>query len=71
MVLLSCKTEGIKMNYKTFKQLVSQISEIKNEEEVWKASAEVDKSFQNGKINWDDEEMLMSLINIALKAYRA
>jgi len=44
--------------FKTFKQLVKQLSEVKTTEDLWAFYGEVDMSYQHEKITYQDNEML-------------
>lgn len=44
--------------YKTFKQLVKQLSEVKTTEDLWAFYGEVDMSYQHEKITYQDNEVL-------------
>lgn len=55
------------MKYLTFKQLVKLLSEVKTAEELWGFMHEIDMSFQNGKITWEDNETLYRIINNVVK----
>jgi hypothetical protein len=52
------------MKYKTFKQLVKLISEIKNEQQMNEVCYQIDMSFQNEKITFQDNEMLYKIISM-------
>ena len=53
--------------YKTFKQLVGQLSEIKTKEDLWALCGEIDRSYQHEKITWNDHETLYKIINNVVK----
>ena len=71
------KDENVNIKYeefksikrKTFKQLVETISRAKTEQELNRAAADVDFSYQHDGITWKDNEMLYDLIGTAFKAY--
>lgn len=48
-------------NFLTFKQLVKLFSGVETEEDFYNATGEIGKSFENGKISWDDYQMLYNL----------
>lgn len=48
---------------KSFKQLVKVISEINSEDSFNAACGDIDISFQNDKITWDDHELLYKLVS--------
>lgn len=48
-------------NYLSFKQLVKLFSEVITREDYDKAVSEIDQSFQNNKITWNDHELLYNL----------
>ena len=54
------------MKYKTFKELVKMISEIRQdrEEDFNHAMWEIDMSYQHDKITWKDNELLYDLISM-------
>ncbi len=54
--------------YKTFKQLVTMLSEAKTRESIDIVCSEIDLSFQNDKITWQDNKTLYNLINIYYNA---
>jgi hypothetical protein len=53
--------------YKTFKQLIAQLSEIRNKEDLWQFCAEVDMSYQHDKITANDNETIYKIINHVVK----
>lgn len=57
------------MTYKTFKQLVEQISRAETERELLQAQADVTASYQHDKINFKEGEMLLSLVFTGFRAY--
>lgn len=54
-------------NYKTFKQLVAQLSEIKTTQDLWDLCGEIDRSYQHEKITYKDNETLYKIINNVVK----
>ena len=55
------------MTYKTYKQLVEQLSEIKTTEDLWNLCGEIDRSYQHEKITYKDNETLYKIINNVVK----
>lgn len=55
------------MTYKTYKQLVEQLSEIKTTEDLWNLCGEIDRSYQHEKITYKDNETLYKIINNVIK----
>lgn len=53
--------------YKTFKQLISQLAEVRTKEELWALCGEIDGSYQHEKITWQDNETLYQIINHVVK----
>jgi len=53
--------------YKTFKQLVAQLSEIKTTQDLWDLCGEIDRSYQHEKITYKDNETLYKIINNVVK----
>lgn len=53
--------------YKTYKQLVEQLSEIKTTEDLWNLCGEIDRSYQHEKITYKDNETLYKIINNVIK----
>lgn len=53
--------------YKTFKQLISQLAEVRTKEDVWTLCGEVDQSYQHGKITYNDNETIYKIINHVVK----
>lgn len=45
----------------TFKELVKQIHKIENYQDRASVWANIDRSFENGRISWDDHELLYDL----------
>ena len=54
-------------NYKTFKQLVAQLSNVTNRAELWELCGEIDQSYQHEKITYKDNEILYKIINNVVK----
>lgn len=54
-------------NYKTFKQLVGQLAEVKNRDDLWALCGEIDQSYQHEKITYKDNETLYKIINNVIK----
>lgn len=53
--------------YKTFKQLVTALSEIKTKEDLQHFCYEIDMSYQHDKITYTDNETLYKIINNVVK----
>lgn len=49
--------------FKSFKQIVSEIADINSQEDFDAACGDIDISFQHDKINWDDHELLYKLVS--------
>jgi hypothetical protein len=54
-------------NYKTFKQLIGQLAEVKTKEDLWALCGEVDMSYQHEKITYKDNETIYKIINNVVK----
>ena len=54
-------------NYKTFKQLVSQLAEVRTREDLWTLCGDIDRSYQHEKITYKDNETLYQIINHVVK----
>ena len=54
-------------NYKTFKQLVSQLAEVRTKEDLWTLCGDIDQSYQHEKITYKDNETLYQIINHVIK----
>lgn len=51
------------MTYKTFKQLVIELSNVKTKEDLDIFCANVDMSYQHDKITYQDNETLYRIVN--------
>lgn len=54
-------------NYKTFKQLVTALADVKTKEELHHFCYEVDMSYQHDKITYNDNEIIYKIINNVVK----
>lgn len=50
-------------NYKTFKQLVVELSNVKTQEDCFRFCHDVDMSYQHDKITYQDNETLYRIVN--------
>lgn len=50
-------------NYKTFKQLVVELSNVRTKEDLNAFCADVDMSYQHDKITYQDNETLYRIVN--------
>ena len=50
-------------NYKTFKQLVEELSNVKTKEDLNRFCFQIDMSYQHGKITFQDNETLYRIVN--------
>lgn len=55
------------MTYKTFKQLVVELSNVKTQEDCFKFCHDVDMSYQHDKITYQDNETLYRIVNNVVK----
>lgn len=53
--------------YKTFKQLISQLAEVRTKEDLWTLCGDIDQSYQHEKITYKDNETLYQIINHVVK----
>ena len=53
--------------YKTFKQLISQLAEVKSPEDLNILMGETDQSYQHEKITYKDQETIYKIINNVVK----
>lgn len=54
-------------NYKTFKQLVVELSNVRTKEDLYTFCGNVDMSYQHGKITYQDNETLYRIVNNVVK----
>lgn len=58
-------------NYKTFKQLVVELSNIRTKEDLYTFCGNVDMSYQHDKITYQDNETLYDIVRyVAAKELR-
>ena len=57
----------MKNEYKTFKQLIKELSEVRTKEALYDLCHEIDMSYQHEKITYNDLEMLYKIINNVVK----
>ena len=50
-------------NYKTFKQLVEELSNVRTKEDLNRFCFQIDMSYQHGKITYKDNETLYRIVN--------
>ena len=50
-------------NYKSFKQLVVELSNVKTKEDLNRFCFQIDMSYQHGKITFQDNETLYRIVN--------
>ena len=50
-------------NYKTFKQLVVELSNVRTKEDLSRFCSDVDMSYQHDKITYQDNETLYRIVN--------
>lgn len=50
-------------NYKTFKQLVVELSNVRTKEDLNPICFQIDMSYQHGKITYQDNETLYRIVN--------
>lgn len=50
-------------NYKSFKQLVVELSNVKTKEDLNQLCFQIDMSYQHGKITFQDNETLYRIVN--------
>ena len=55
------------MEYKTFKQLITDLANIKTKEDLWTLCGAVDQSYQHEKITYKDSETIYRIINNVVK----
>ena len=53
--------------YKTFKQLVVELSNVKTKEDLYTFCFDIDMSYQHGKITYQDNETLYRIVNNVVK----
>lgn len=49
-------------NYKTFKQLVVELSNVRSKEDLNRFCFDIDMSYQHGKITYQDNETLYDIV---------
>ena len=54
-------------NYKTFKQLVVELSQVKSKDDLYNFCFNVDMSYQHNKITYQDNETLYTIVNKVVK----
>ena len=54
-------------NYKTFKQLVVELSQVKSKSDLYNFCFNVDMSYQHEKITYQDNETLYTIVNKVVK----
>lgn len=54
-------------NYKTFKQLVVELSNVRTKEDLYQFCCDVDMSYQHDKITYQDNETLYRIVNNVVK----
>lgn len=54
-------------NYKTFKQLVVELSNVKTTEDLYTFCHDIDMSYQHDKITYQDNETLYRIVNYVSK----
>ena len=57
----------MKNEYKTFKQLIKELSEIDSKEKLYRFCFEIDLSYQHEKITFQDNETLYKIINNVIR----
>lgn len=54
-------------NYKTFKQLVVELSNVRTKEDLYTFCDNVDMSYQHDKITYQDNETLYNIVRNVVK----
>ena len=55
---------------KSFKQLVKSLSQVHSKDDANEVMGEIDNSFNQNKLSWDDHEMLYDLASKLYELYK-
>ncbi len=55
------------MTYKTFKQLITDLANVRSKDDLYRFMFDVDMSYQHDKITYNDNEIIYKIINNVVK----